>query len=82
MYLGEVRVFWLVLDLIIAFIDTTSIQLVTSINYSATAISTFNSLLLHTLVSSVYKTLHWSFPGNGFIIVSLYLQVTYEVFFA
>jgi hypothetical protein len=32
----------------------------------------------HTRVLS----LHWSYPGNGFITVSLSLQITHEVFFS
>jgi hypothetical protein len=39
----------------------------TTSNYNAIAISTLYRSLLHTLVSSVYYTLHQSFPGNGFV---------------
>jgi hypothetical protein len=35
--------------------------------------------LIYTLYSSPLYT-HWSYPGNGFIIVSLSLQITHEVF--
>jgi hypothetical protein len=40
------------------FIDTLYTQLGTRGNYSAIAISTLYSSLLHTLVSSVYYSLH------------------------
>jgi hypothetical protein len=38
----------------------------TTNNYNTIAISTIYSWLLHTLVSSVYYSLHYQFPGNGF----------------
>jgi hypothetical protein len=47
-----------VLDWVIGFIDTLSIQLATKINYSVIAISTLYRSLLGTLVSSIYYTLH------------------------
>jgi hypothetical protein len=61
----------------IGFIDTSYTQPETTGNYSAVAISTLYSSLLHPLVSSVFTS-----PGNGFVIVSLSLQITYEAFFA
>jgi hypothetical protein len=68
-----------VLYWIIVFIDTFYTQLGTTGNYSAIAD-------LHTLQFTVVPTsvhgLHLSYPGNGFITVSLPLQITHEVFFA
>jgi hypothetical protein len=64
------------LDWMTGFIDTLYMSLWTTGNYSSISISTIYSSLLHTLVSSVYYPLHWSFPGNGFITVSLQLQHT------
>jgi hypothetical protein len=46
-------------------------QLVTINNYSAVAVSTFYSSLLHTLLSSVYHNFHQTFPGNGFNTVEI-----------
>jgi hypothetical protein len=53
-----------ILDWTIGFIDTLYTQLVTTINYSAIALSTLYSSLLHALVSPV-------FISNGSITVSL-----------
>jgi hypothetical protein len=44
------------LDWMIGFIDTLYTQLVTAVNYSAIAISTLYSSLLHTIVSSVFTS--------------------------
>jgi hypothetical protein len=44
------------LNWIIGFIDTLYAQFVTTINYSAIAISTLYSSLLHKLVSSVFTS--------------------------
>jgi hypothetical protein len=38
----------------------------TTNNYNSIAISTHDSSLLHTLVSSVCYSLHYPLPGNGF----------------
>jgi hypothetical protein len=56
----------------IGFIDTLDIQLGTTGNYSAIPIST------HSRVVSLHK----SYPGNGFITVSLSPHITHEVIFS
>jgi uncharacterized membrane protein YhdT len=71
--------YWMVLDCMIGFVG---IPLWTIGKYSAIAFPIIYRSLLHALVSSVYYTLHYSFPGNGFITVSLLLQITHQVFFA
>jgi hypothetical protein len=65
----------------IGFSDHLYTPLGTKGNYSSIAIPTLYSSLLHTLWFSVF-TLHSPFPGNGFIPVSLSVQITHEVFFA
>jgi hypothetical protein len=45
-----------VLDWMIGFLDTLYTQVVITINYSAIAISTLYSSLLHTSVSSVFTS--------------------------
>jgi hypothetical protein len=57
----------------------------TTNNYSTIAVSTLYSSLLHAIVSSVYYSLHWPFPGNGFqhrnySSLSDLLQISYQVF--
>jgi hypothetical protein len=69
---------WLIDGFLIGgFIDTLYTQLGATVSYSAIAD-------LHTLQFTVTRTsvlsLHWSYPCNGFIIVSLSLQTTQEVF--
>jgi hypothetical protein len=46
------------------FID--HLQVGTTNNYNTIAISTIYGSLWHTLVSSVYYSLHYPFLGNGF----------------
>jgi hypothetical protein len=60
-----------VLDWMIGFIDALSIPLGTTGNYNAIVIPTLYRSLLHKLVSSLFYTLHSSFPVNGFVTVSL-----------
>jgi hypothetical protein len=69
--LGLCMIYKRVLDWMIGFIDTLYFQLITRGNYNAIAISTFYCSLLHPLLSPVYYTLYQSFPGNGFVTVSL-----------
>jgi hypothetical protein len=53
-------------------------QLGSTGNYSATAISTNFTVLRYTRTRIL--SLRFSYPGNGFITVSLSLQITYEFF--
>jgi hypothetical protein len=47
-----------------------------------TALSLFCTLSTHRYTRIRVLSLHLSYPGNGFITVSLSLQITHEVFFA
>jgi hypothetical protein len=69
-------------DRLSGFIDTLYTPLGTTGNTELPLISALYSSLLQTLVPSVCYSLHYPFPGNGFIRASLQLQITYEVFFA
>jgi hypothetical protein len=69
-----------VLDWMFGFIDTLFTQLEPTGNYSATAISTHFTVHRYTRTRVLF--LQKSHPGNGFITVSLSLQITHEVFFS
>jgi hypothetical protein len=63
----------------IGFIDAyTFIQLGTTGNYSAIAI--LDTLTIHRCTRTRILSLHYSYPCNGFITVSLSLQLTHDVF--
>jgi hypothetical protein len=68
-----------VLDWLIVFSDILYIQLVTTINYSAIALSTLYSSPLHTHTRVL--SLHYWYPGNRFQ-HSIYTNLMLEVFFA
>jgi hypothetical protein len=61
----------------IGYIDTLYTQLGTTANYSVTAIST---LTFYCYTRTRVLSLRQSYPGNGFVTISLSLQITYEVF--
>jgi hypothetical protein len=69
-----------VLEWMIGFIDTLFTQLGTTCSHSATAVSTHFTVHRYTRTSVL--SLHYSYPGNGFITVSLSLQITHEVLFS
>jgi hypothetical protein len=54
----------MVFGLVTRFTD--HLQDATTNNYNIIAISTLHSSLLHPLVSSVYYSLHYRIPDNGF----------------
>jgi hypothetical protein len=59
--------------------DTLFTELMITAIYSATAdLHTLKFTVPHTTVLN----LHWSYPGNGFIIVSLSHQIIHEIFCA
>jgi hypothetical protein len=60
---GGVRDVWMAFGLDLLHLHT---QLIITIIYCVMVISILHSSLLHTLVSSVYYSLHYPFPGNGF----------------